>query len=276
MRRPAIRRGLAAAAILALLAGPARSQELPGDEIPAELLAPDDDAQSLFEGLESGLITEEVLSSIADGEMAEMFDGVLAGRMTRGERVENWQDRGVDLEQEAAARTGGLAGNMTDAASHFGVQRTYFVGHPLETLLAPDLQPIGRYGPVVEGADIDIEIGHVSPRLVMVMRAENRRVGRAYCSHRTETILYSDPRIAATQADTIAFFSIRHIAERFDRLGICFGTEETEPGVYVTRTFDREGHRLPQMDEDQPLFRIVPFAPLPPATPRGERSDLAG
>jgi hypothetical protein len=258
---------LAAAAALALvMAVPARAQPAPEREMPADALVPNEQAQHFFELLESGAVGEAELNA-NPVEMDEAMRDILAEMTTRGERVDGWQDRGVDLETIAAAREGGLAGNMTEEPGEFGVLRVYFVDRPLESVLAPELKLVGRYGPPLEGAGVTLEIGHFSPRLLLVMRAQYRPQGRADCLQRSETLIYSDPRIPATEADLIAFFVTRHLAGRFDALGICSVYEEREPGVFAELVFDDQGYRLPQMEDAQARFRIVPAAPFPAATP---------
>ncbi|MDQ4087037.1 MAG: hypothetical protein M3177_03335 [Pseudomonadota bacterium] len=268
MPRSAWRHSLSAGLLTLLVAAPVRSQPEADRQIPAELLMPDQEAQSFIAALEADPLEGEELDALP-AEAMEPMEPFLTAMFERGERVENWQQIGVDIERIVAAREGGLAGNMTEATNPFGVQRTYFTDRPLSSILPPQLRLLARYGPTVAGEGVRLEIANVGPRTLLVMRARYQRQGLARCQVMTETFLYSDPSIAATQADMGSVMLGLVFARRTDALGLCFTVEEREPERYVYRSFDRAGHRLPQLDAGQPPLRIVPFAPVPAAAPQG-------
>jgi hypothetical protein len=254
---------LAALALLAAAPGMAQSAPSAPGAFPAEVLVPNEEARATFELLETNPPSGDPLAGLP-AEEAGPIDAVIRQMALPGEQVTGWPDVGVDLDAIVAARAGGASAAMTSAANPYGVQRTYFADRPIESIVPAGWVLIGRRGDAFEGGSVNIEIGNISPKLIMVMRVDYGRRGRMRCQRRTETRVYSNPNVAATEADSIAYVMTLRLGALIDGMNICFGTEEREPGVYVTRPFDSTGRRLPALDAAQPSFRIASVEPFPP------------
>jgi len=263
-----MKRGQVVAVALALLmASPAPSQPAAEPEgIPAEMLAPNEEARAFFENLESSPSPGNVLSDLPAEEAAPM-DAFIRQMAAPGEIAPGWPAVGVDLDSIAAAQPGGAAGSMTSATNQFGVQRTYFSDPPIESLLPAGLLLVGEHGQPFAGTGVNIEMGNISPKLLLVTRVDYRRQGAMRCQRQSHTRIYSSPNVVASEMDMMAYLLTLRFAALMDDMDFCFGAEEREPGAYVMRSYDGTGRRLPVMDGAQPPFRFVPAEPFPALTP---------
>lgn len=256
-----------ALALALLAAAPAAAQPAPSERpaIPADALVPNDQARMLFEVLASNVMTDEMVETMireALGGDARPIDNVIAQALSPGELVANWQSSGIDLLPVVAAREGGLAGQMAEGTGRFGPLFFYFVDGPIEAFVPSEWVLVGRRGAAFSGETVEVGIAHISPKVILAERIAYRRQGNAYCRVRTESRLYADPAVAASEADMIAvIITMRSLAE-IERRGMCELVEEAGPGLYRTRLFDEAGHRL-AASEGPETFQIVPRRPVP-------------
>lgn len=245
----------------------ARAQQ-PESSIPPEFLAESEEARNFFASVEAEPVSGDI-SARMPAELRAGMDGVLRRLLLPGEREDNRRQTGVDLEQVAASRSGGVANNMLYAVGPSGAQHTYYYDADISSLLPPGARLVATQGAPVAGPGINVDIAQVSPKVVMVIRSRYRREGRLRCLEAHSTRLFSLPDPNATLVDMMAVMSTLMVMERLATSGFCFGAEEREPGTYIYRSFDIEGRRLPNLNESQPPMRIVPVAPF--AVAAGQR-----
>jgi len=154
---------------------------------------------------------------------------------------------------------------MTEATSPFGPYRVYPGDLPIESVVSRDWFLVGRHGERREGGTISIQIGRMSPKLILVTRVGEEELGNASCTLHLQTFLYADPALPASEMDQIALIMTLRLLPQLDRQPACIVSEETGPGLYRPRHYDREGRRLVGQDENGMPFRIVPRAPFPAA-----------
>jgi len=260
-----------AATALAALAAPAGAAQPAQPEqpapsalppIPAEVLAPDEEAAAILQSAAERPISLEDMSGVS-AEIAASLDAFTDQILARGEQVSGWQSLGVDLREAVRARDGGLTANMALGSNEFGFERTYFADEPFDTLVPREWVLIGRHGQPVHGEDVQVEISKIGPKVFLAERVAYRRQRNALCRVRSEARFYADPAVPATQADTIALLFGLRTLPALDRRGYCQVYEEREPGVYVTRSFDSEGYRLPALELILTPIRIVARSPIP-------------
>jgi hypothetical protein len=256
------------AALTLLAAVPGAAQPPAPAPLPPAALAPNEGARTAFEALASNALTDEMIGTMIEqalGGNTGPIDDVIERGLAPGELVPGWQASGIDLLPLVAARDGGLAGNMAEGIGQFGADRFYFVDRPIESLVSPQWVLVGRRGAAFSGENVQVGFAHVSPKVILAARVAYRRQGNAYCRTRTESRLYADPAVAASQLDWIALVMAMRSLAAVERRGLCEVVEEAGPGLYRTRLFDEQGHRLPGA-EGPDTFRIVPR--LAPAAPR--------
>lgn len=255
-------------ALALLAASPSVAQPALSDPtaIPADALVPDEDARALFEVLSSNAMTDEMLATMIRAMPGEGFrpvDQVIEQTLVPGELVAGWQASGIDLLPVIAALEGGLAGNIVEGSGQFGTDRVYLVDGPFDTFVQPEWVLVGQRGSPFSGDNVHVQVGYMSPKLILVERVAYRRQGNAYCRERAESRLYADPAVVASEFDMIAVMITMRSLAKLEQRGMCEVVEETTPGQYRTRLFDVEGRRLLGM-EAQNSFRIVPRpAPSP-------------
>jgi hypothetical protein len=262
-------RFLIAALILCAVA-PAAAQPGATDEsvYPAAVLAPNEDSRAFFEVVALRPLTDEMIATavaaMPDGS-ARRMDEVIEESLTRGEQVPNWRSTGLDLADIVGSRAGGTARNVLVRTGQFGSDVTYFDDAPLDTFIPSNLVLVARRGEPVNGEIVQVEVGHLSPKVVFAERVAYRREGNAYCREGADTRLYADPEVRASQLDMIAVLIAMRSLPSLERIGLCEVIEARGPGGYVTRSFDQEGHRLTGMDDAAETFQIVA------RTPRGDQ-----
>jgi hypothetical protein len=264
-------RFLIAALILCAVA-PAAAQPAATDRstYPAELLAPNQDSRAFFEVVALRPLTDELLATavaaMPDGASRGM-DDVIEGSLARGELVPNWRSTGLDLADVVGSRAGGAAGNVLVRTGEFGSDVTYFDDAPLDRFIPPNLVLVARRGEPVNGEIVQVEVGHLSPKVVFAERVAYRREGNAYCRAGADTRLYAVPEVPASQLDVFAVVIAMRSLPVLERMGICEVIEARGSDGYVTRSFDQQGHRFTAMDDAAETFQIVP------RTPSGDQSQ---
>jgi hypothetical protein len=257
-------RSVLAAALI--LASPAVAQPRPAAEqssIPTEFLGPSEQMRAFFARLSAQPMTDQMFDAIFRGATANLapMDAIVESSFVRGEEVPDWQTSGVDIRAAIAGREGGLAGNFAIASSPLGPAFVYYEDRSIDELVPPDWTLVARRGEPFEGDIVQVEIGRVSPKVILAERVAYRRQGNAYCRLQAESRLYADPQVTATGVDAIGLFIMMRSLRLIERERLCQVTEEAGPGEYRVRLFDAEGHRLTALDRSD-AFRIVPHAPI--------------
>ena len=255
--------GLALALLLAAPA-PAFGQVSDTQAIPSEVLAPNAEAQEVFEALRQQPATGDLLAGLTTEQTAPV-DAIISELFRRGETVADWQRQGVNMRAVLAALPGGTGAHMSEATTEFGPYRVYPSDLPVESLVPRDWFLIGRHGERREGGTVGIQIGRISPKVILVSRVGFEEIGNASCTLHSQTLLYADPTVTASEMDQIAVVMTMRALPAMDRQPFCVVAEESGPGVYRPRHFDREGRRLVGQDESGMRFRILPRAPYPGA-----------
>ena len=234
----------------------AQTSELEG--IPREALAPNQEAIDFFAIFEARARAGEPFPELPAELLTEM-DAQLSRFYARGEQVPNWSTTGVDLYPVVAARDGGMSANMLSAPGPYGPTNSLLLDVPLDSVAPQGWALVATYGDVRGGEVVQTEYGHVSRKVMIVERVAYRRRANALCRARAETRVYSNPEVAASEADTVAFMIIHAMLPRLERDTVCHVMVEVEPGKYQDRSFDEQGYRLPLFDDDddQP-YTIVP------------------
>jgi hypothetical protein len=260
---------LALAALFLVAAAPGFAEPAAVDPqtFPADALIPTDEARQLFELLETAGDAAERLAA-APPEATAAMDAVIEQILAPGELVPGWQNAGVDLRPILSARDGGASASMATAAGPVDPLLIYFSDEPVDAVVSPGWILLARHGQPFDAEEVRIEISRQSPKVILVERVGYRRLGNALCSERSESRLYSDPGIAASEADMSGVFMTLRLAGTLDRRSVCHLVEEREPGVFIARYFDAGGHRLPAFDAMSLPFRIVARAPLPARSDR--------
>lgn len=252
-------------ALLATASGAAWAASEP-PAIPPETLRPDDDARALFEALRSRILTGDPIAQMPP-EWVGPVDALIEESLARGEQVPNWRSTGLDLADLVGSRPGGTAGNVLVRTGQFGSDVTYFDDAPLDRFIPPNLVLVARRGEPATGEIVQVEVGHLSPKVVFAERVAYRREGNAYCRAGADTRLYADPEVPASQLDMMAVLITMRSLPALEGMGLCEVIEARGPDGYVTRSFDQAGHRLTGMDDAAETFQIVP------RTPGGDRSQ---
>jgi hypothetical protein len=257
-------RSLGVVAVLFLftaVAGSAQPAASNPPPIPADVLVPNDESRAVFEALESDSAAAQRFAALPS-EMAAPMDAVIEMAFAPGELVPGWHHAGVELRRIAGARDGGASGSMAAATGPLGSQLIYFVDEPVDSIASPDWILVARDGQPFQAEEVRIEVTRMSPKVIMAERVGYRRLGQALCRERSESRLYSDPRIPASEADVIAVGMTMRLLPTLNRRNLCHVVEEREPGVFFARYFNGEGRRLPAFDAESPAMRITARAPI--------------
>jgi hypothetical protein len=260
-----VRRLAAALALLAAVPAAGQPPAAGPTSIPAELLAPSEEARAAFDALASRPLTDDVMEATIQaqpvGSMRPM-DDIIERTLAGGEAVNDWQNLGVDERAMIAEHDGGLAENMIEGTNQFGPTFGYYVDRPIEVLIPPEWVLVGRRGRPFTAENIEIGISRVSPKVILVERIAYLRRGSATCRGQTESRLYADPAIPAGQIDIVTVaFSMRFLAA-VERRGMCRVLQSAGQNLYRARLFDSGGHPFSALDQGIGQFRIVPFRPV--------------
>jgi hypothetical protein len=255
-------RGWAVAALLlaAPVAAPAQPPAPSSPEIPPDALTPNADARALFERLAAQPAEGDLFAALDQQALAPM-DAVIEQSLARGAQVANWSELGKDLRADLAARAGGTAGNMVEGATPFGLHRIYFSDEPIEGLVPANRVLVGRLGAPFETGIVRMETSQMSPKVILVERIGYVRRGNALCRDRSQSRLYADPAVAASEMDMIAVVITLRMLPRLERHNLCQVFEESQPGSYTLRQFDGLGYRLGGLEGIAP-YRIVARVPV--------------
>ena len=242
-----------------LLAAPAAAAPV---QPPASVPPPNARAHALFEALGERPATSDVQMGFAPEQTAQM-DAVIVRSFVRGETVADWRNQGVSQRALIAARPGGAAALMFERTTPFGIHRIYPGDPPIDSLIPAQWILVGRHGERGEGGVSQVEIAHISPKVIMISRIGLEPFGNASCRLRGHVLFFADPAVPASERDVIALGIHLRAQPEVDRQGVCAVFEERAPGAYASRYFDRSGRRLPQLDAGSGIHRIRPRAPFP-------------
>jgi hypothetical protein len=255
---------VAALALLLALSAAAQPPSPDHPAVPPELLAPNQDASTVFDALASRPLTDEVVERVIRAQSAEtlrQMDELIARSFAPGELARGWQSSGVDLRAIIAARSGGLQSSMIEGASPFGPASARYLDRPIDAFVPPEWVMIGRHGAAFDGENVSIEASPLSPKIILVERIAYRRQGNAYCRMQAESRLYADPVVPASRFDLATLMMTMRALAAADHRTMCEVVESLPDGRYRFRMYDPDGHRLEGLERESPAFRIVPIGP---------------
>lgn len=214
----------------------------------------------------------------ADRDYEEAIRALREIMLPAGDRVENWDVGGADVE--AAIRARGADG-------YYLLESDPSDGTTILSILTD--RPIADFAPsewrVAEShgsAETPVEnpsvtFGYLTPRFVMSARAGSRRIGTADCTDRmSHAILYEVPGAPQTPEDEGMADMFRGIMVAMEGQTVCSRYDGSPEQGYSVRNFLPDGRRLLNPDRSIPAGRaaIVPAAPVdslikppPPAPP---------
>jgi hypothetical protein len=230
---------LAAGAMLALPAA-APAQMDPPAEVEADAPA---DAQQLLAALR------------------QMVVAMRAEAYAPGPRVEGWDRGGAD--PDADLRAAGADNHYFLLSSSEGPEVVMLTGRPIAALAPDDWQIVDSYGSSATAvANPFVQFAAMSPRYVLAIRANSRRVASVDCSDPiTNAILYERPDAPASPADADMPILFRILMLAGEDQVTC-SRYDREGSGYRVRAFLPDGRSLPQLDTDGERITIVPAASL--------------
>lgn len=230
-------KSFAAAALLAVPAPvPAQLPEPP--EPPAEA-----QAQDLLAALREAVTTMR----------AEMF--------APGPAVPGWDQGGAD--PDADLRRAGAEDHVFLISSGDGPSVVLLTSRSIAAIAPAGWRAVDSYGSSAEPlANPFVQFLALTPRYVLALRANSRRVASVDCSDPvTNAILYEVPDAPASPRDEEMpiFFRIALLAS--EEQVVCSRYDRVEGG-YRVRAFRPDGRSLPRLDDEQERIAIVPAAPI--------------
>lgn len=231
----------------ALLAGAAASLALP-ESVPAQppvaLEAPaDGQAQDLLAALRQAVTAMRT----------EMF--------APGPAVPGWDEGGADPDSEL--RRAGADDHYFLISSEDGPSVVLLTSRAIAAVAPEDWRVVDTYGSSAERlANPFVQFVALTPRYVLALRANSRRVAAVDCSDPvTNATLYEVPDAPASPRDDDMpiFFRIALLAG--EEQVVCSRYDRVEGG-YRVRAFLPDGRSLPRLDDAQERVTIVPAAPL--------------
>ncbi len=257
--------GAAALTVLALSA-PAQAQDDADVTAPPALYA---DVRPLA-GMDERRIVQFLEEFSRSPEVAEVGKLIDKEVFKAGKKVPGWQDSGIDIIAELAAREGGLAANLLRDQTGQIPGVTDFSG-----TAQPDLQGFATLAvrPAPAGAN-ERSFTSISPGIWVALDHRRTRRGNGLCYNGTVgvTILSAAP---FAQWDELATFGVAGLIAGLDKMGereFCAVYERNGDG-YAIRGYRPDGRRLGKLDDTAIAYRIMPAAALSAylreATPSG-------
>ncbi|MEM7689058.1 MAG: hypothetical protein AAF291_08545 [Pseudomonadota bacterium] len=181
--------------------------------------------------------------------------------LVEGEKVEDWQDQGIDILAHLATREGGVAGNIlrdTDVEVLSAID--------LSGGASPDLEPFESYALRPDPIGLVAERGFISflPGVWFEVASQRSQVGNALCyggyfgvtMHiRSSYTRWSDDQL-------IGIASIFALIDQLSALDVCTLYSLDEEGRYISRSFLPDGTDLPALNaQNDPSF-LMPAVDL--------------
>lgn len=196
----------------------------------------------------------------ASAELDAVIAPVIESLLEPGESVSDWQTSGVDIHAEIGAREGGLAGNLLHDLDGDVPSVTDLSGSA-----APDLPGFTslRVRAAPPGGTNEKSFATFAPGIWLATESQHIRRGNALCYKGLNGIsIYSREPLAAWDEETTYLMAI--MLATFDRIAareFCL-VYEREGDAFAARSFLPDGRRLPQMDAESALSRVMLAAEL--------------
>ena len=179
-----------------------------------------------------------------------------------GDRVEGWDVGGADLDAEIRARGADRFYSLT--SGDHGTSVGILTDRPIRDFVPAGWRVVDSYGSGTADLD-DVEVGFepLSPRFVVGVRGEVRRVNDVACFGSIDHALLFEVPGAPSRADDDmmpVFFRMGVLA--MEGQTICVRADGDERNGYRLRYFLPDGRLLPELNDGNEITRIVPAAPI--------------
>ena len=196
----------------------------------------------------------------AGAELDAVIAPIIVSLLEPGEPVSDWQISGVDIHAEIGAREGGLAGNLLRDLDGDVPSVTDLSGSA-----APDLPGFTgqRVRAAPPGGVNEKSFATFAPGIWLATESQHIRRGNALCYKGLNGIsIYSREPLTAWDEESVYLMAI--MVATFDRIAareFCL-VYEREGDAFAARSFLPDGRRLPQMDAQAAVSRVMPAAEL--------------
>ncbi|MDJ0978911.1 MAG: hypothetical protein QNI87_10275 [Erythrobacter sp.] len=242
---------------------PLAAQEAAPSEPPAETPPENseegasDQPQTL---LPSGMTADQFIQFFTLFSASEAMENIAAPAaqqlMRPGEKVEDWSVEGIDIIAALSALDGGLRGNLLRDASDEVLSVTDLSG-----TLAPDLSDFQSYAlrPDPVGLVAERSFSSFLPGIWLETAMQRSQIGNALCygGYFGITLHTTRPYSDWTEDELITTATIFALFDRVSALEFCVVYEKAGDGQYTARSFQPDGTRLPELDEDVELSVLM-------------------
>lgn len=212
----------------------------------------------------AGFSTEEIGAFFtllsASAELDEVIAPIIDSLLEPGETVPDWQKSGIDIRAEIGAREGGLAGNLLHDLDGEVPSVTDLSGAAAPSL--PGFTSL-RVRAAPPGGANEKSFATFAPGIWLATESQHTRRGNAFCYKGLNGIsIYSREPLTTWDEETTYLTAV--MVATFDRIAareFCV-TYHREGDGFAARSFLPDGRRLPQMDAEGTLSRIMPAAEL--------------
>ncbi len=198
----------------------------------------------------------------AFADLQAMVASMRAHLYAPGEHVPGWDRGGAD--PSADLRTAGADAHYFSISDSTGRMVGILSPRPISAFAPAAWRVIDTYGSSatrLERPEIGFQM--LSHRYAVGLRANGRRTRDADCTDPvTNATLYEIPGAPAHETDDMIPVLFRVALLASEGQVICSRWEGNARTGYRSTSFTPEGQRLPALDEDVKLFRIVPAAPI--------------
>jgi hypothetical protein len=213
----------------------------------------------------------------ADREYEEAILAIRQAMFPAGERVENWNVGGADVEKAIRARGADKYYLLESDSSAGSTLVSIFTERPIADFAPPTWRVAASFGTAETPlANPSVTFGFLTPRFVMAGRADGRRSGDSDCSDKIgHAILYEVPGAPRSPEDEDMPDLMAGMMLAMEGQTVCSRYDGSPEEGYSVRNFLPDGRLLLNPDRSVPAARaaIVPAAPVdslikpPPPTP---------
>jgi hypothetical protein len=181
---------------------------------------------------------------------------------TQGEQVRDWDRGGADPDSVLRAR--GADRNFFAYDDNSGRSIGILTQRPLTAFAPPGWRVIDTYGSSATRLDNpSLLFEMLSDRYAIGLRANGRRVRDADCVDPiANATLYEIPGAPSRPDDASIPILFRVLLLAQDGQTVCVRLDGNAQNGWRLRSFTRDGHRLPQLDETNQLITIIPAGPI--------------
>jgi len=181
---------------------------------------------------------------------------------TPGEQVPGWDRGGADPDSVLRARGADRHFFAYDDSS--GRSIGILTDRPLTAFAPAGWRVVDTFGSSATRLDNpNLLFEMLSDRYAIGLRANGRRVRDADCVDPTNNAtLYEIPGAPSRPDDANIPVLFRVLLLAQDGQTICVRSDGDAQNGWRLRSFTTDGHRLPQLDETNPLITIVPAGPI--------------